>query len=141
MKRRRFLFIAAAAAFSGAARAENTTWQTDMLGGTVRVDLRGPRCLAQDIAGRIGSTIAEVEAAASLFKTSSALSRLNAACHLDDPPPALLDLLRLANHVHQATAGRFDPTVHRSGVRLPRGATPPKRRPRSVGSGCASGRP
>ncbi|MGJ7043056.1 thiamine biosynthesis lipoprotein [Shinella sp. BE166] len=111
MKRRRFLFIAAAAAFSGAARAENTTWQADMLGGTVRVDLRGPRCLAQGIAGRIGSTIAEVEAAASLFNANSALNRLNALGHLEDPPPALLDLLRLANHVHRATAGRFDPTV------------------------------
>jgi thiamine biosynthesis lipoprotein len=111
MKRRRFLFIAAAAAFSGAASAENTTWQADMLGGTVRVDLRDPHGLAQDVVGRIGRTIAEVEAAASLFKTGSALSRLNAAGHLDDPPPALLDLLRLANHVHQATAGRFDPTV------------------------------
>jgi thiamine biosynthesis lipoprotein len=111
MKRRRFLFIAAAAAFSGAARAETMTWQADMLGGTVSVDLRGHRGLAQDIVGRIGSTIAEIEAAASLFKTGSALSRLNAAGHLDDPPPALLDLLRLANHVHQATAGGFDPTV------------------------------
>ncbi len=111
MKRRRFLFIAAAAAFSGTARAENTTWQADMLGGTVRVDLRGPHGLAQDVVGRIGRTIAEVETAASLFKTSSALSRLNAAGHLDDPPPALLDLLRLADHVHQATASRFDPTV------------------------------
>jgi FAD:protein FMN transferase len=110
MRRRRFLFIAAAAAFSGAARAE-TTWQADMLGGSVRVDLRGPRGLAQDIVGRIGSTIAEVEAAASLFKISSALSRLNAVGHLDDPPPALLDLLHLANQVHEATASRFDPTV------------------------------
>lgn len=111
MKRRRFLFIAAAAGFSGAARAEKTTWQADMLGGTLGVDLRGPRGLAQDTLGRIGSTIAEIEAAASLFKTDSALSKLNATSHLNDPPPALLDLLHLANHVHQATSGRFDPTV------------------------------
>lgn len=111
MKRRRFLFIAAATAFSGAARADVTTWQADMLGGTVRVDLRGPRGLARNVIERIGSTIAEVEAAASLFKSDSALSRLNAAGRLDDPPPALHTLLRLAGHVHQATAGRFDPTV------------------------------
>lgn len=111
MKRRRFLFIAAAAAFPRAAAADRTTWQADMFGGTVAVDLRGPRGLAQDVVGRIGSTIAEIEAAASLFAAGSALRRLNAAGHLHDPPPALLDLLHLANHVHQATAGRFDPTV------------------------------
>lgn len=111
MKRRRFLFIAAAAVLAGAARAEVTTWQADMLGGTVRVDLRGPRDLSKDVAHRIGTTIAEVEAAASLFKPGSALSRLNAAGHLDDPPRALLDLLHLSDHLHKATAGRFDPTV------------------------------
>ncbi|MCF3639621.1 FAD:protein FMN transferase [Rhizobium sp. TRM95111] len=111
MKRRRFLFIAAAAAFSGTARAEVTAWQSDMLGGTVRVDMRGPQGLAQNVAVRIRSTIAEVEAAASLFKTRSTLGRLNAEGYLDDPPSALRDLLRLAGHVHQATDGRFDPTV------------------------------
>lgn len=111
MNRRRFLFIAAAAVFSGAARAEITTWQADMLGGTVRVDLRGPRGLAQDVAGRIGAAITEVEAAASLFRSHSALSRLNATGRLDDPPPALLDLLRLSGHIHGVTDGRFDPTV------------------------------
>ncbi|AOF94034.1 FAD:protein FMN transferase [Sinorhizobium sp. RAC02] len=111
MKRRRFLFIAAAAAFPGAARAAVTTWQADMFGGTVRVDLRGPHGLAQTVSEKIGDTIAEIEAAASLFKTGSALNRLNAAGHLDDPPPALLDLLRLSGEMHKATGGRFDPTV------------------------------
>lgn len=111
MNRRRFLFIAAAAVLSGTARAEVMTWQADMLGGTVRVDLRGPRGLAQSVAGPIGDTIAEVEKAASLFKPDSALNRLNAAGYLDDPPPALLDLVSLASQVHRATGGRFDPTI------------------------------
>ncbi len=111
MNRRRFLFIAAAAAFSGIAKAEVTTWQADMLGGTVRVDLRGPRGLAQTVAGMISATLMEVEAAASLFKTDSAINRLNAMGRLDDVPPVLSDLLRLSGQVHQATGGRFDPTV------------------------------
>lgn len=111
MNRRRFLFIAAAAAVSRIARAEVTTWQADMLGGTVRVDLRGPRGLAHTVAGMIGATLGEVEAAASLFKTGSAINRLNATGRLDDVPPILSDLLRLAGHVHRATGGRFDPTV------------------------------
>lgn len=111
MKRRRFLFIAAAAALSGGARAEVTTWQADMLGGTMRVDLRGPRGLSKELIHKIGATIVEVEAAASLFETGSAVSRLNATGHLADPPPALIDLLHLAGHLHRATAGLFDPTV------------------------------
>ena len=111
MNRRRFLFIAAAVAFPGPARAEVTTWQADMLGGTVRVDLRGPRGLSRHVADLIGTTIAEVEAAASLFKPDSALNRLNAIGHLDSAPQALFDLLRLADQVHQATGGRFDPSV------------------------------
>lgn len=111
MKRRRFLFIAAAVAFSGAARASITTWQADMFGGTVRVDLRGPRGLAQTVSQGIADTIAEIETAASLFRTGSALNRLNATGRLDDPPPALLDLLHLAGQVHGLTGGRFDPTV------------------------------
>lgn len=112
MNRRRFLLITAAAAtFSSSARAGITRWQADMLGGTVRVDLRGPRDLAQDVARQIGIAIAEVEAAASLFRPDSALSRLNATGQLNDPPPALLDLLRLAGEMHAMTDGLFDPTV------------------------------
>lgn len=111
MNRRRFLSIAAAAAFSGSARAEVTTWQADMLGGSVRVDLRGPRALSRTVVARIGATIAEIEAAVSLFKADSALCRLNAAGRLDDVPPSLRDLLRLSGEVHHATGGRFDPTV------------------------------
>ncbi|NKB84131.1 FAD:protein FMN transferase [Ochrobactrum grignonense] len=87
MNRRRFLLITAAAAtFSSSARAGITRWQADMLGGTVRVDLRGPRDLAQDVARQIGIAITEVEAAASLFRPDSALSRLNATGQLNDPP-------------------------------------------------------
>lgn len=111
MKRRRFLFIAAAAAFGCPARAEITTWQADMLGGTVRIDLRGPRALSADVVRNVGATIAEVETAASMFKPASALSRLNAAGRLDEPPAALLDLCSLADDLYCRTDGRFDPTV------------------------------
>lgn len=111
MNRRRFLFITAATAFSGSARADVTTWQADMLGGTVRVDLRGPRGLSEETTRRIGAAIAEVETAASLFNPDSALCRLNAAGYLNGPPPALLALFHLADRLHKATGGLFDPTV------------------------------
>lgn len=111
MRRRRFLTISAAALCATPLRAEVTQWQAEALGGTLRVDLRGPRALGAETVAQIGAAIAEVEAAASLFHAASALSRLNAAGRLDDPPPALCDLLALAGRVHAATQGRFDPTV------------------------------
>lgn len=111
MNRRRFLVIAAAVTFQNSARAEVTSWQADMLGGVVRVDLRGPRGLSQSVAEAIGTRIAEIEETASLFKPGSAISHLNTLGHLDNPPAALLELLRLAAFVHEATGGRFDPTV------------------------------
>ncbi|MFC3166258.1 FAD:protein FMN transferase [Ciceribacter thiooxidans] len=111
MNRRRFLLIAAAMTVQNAARAEVTSWQAEMLGGLVRVDLRGPRGLSRYVAESIGTTIAEIEATASLFKPTSAISHLNTLGHLDNPPAALLELLHLAAYVHEATGGRFDPTV------------------------------
>ncbi len=111
MRRRRFLAISAAALCASPLRAEVTQWQAEALGGTLRVDLRGPRGLGAEIAAQIGAAIAEVEAAASLFRADSALPRLNAVGRLDDPPLALRDLLVLAGRVHAATQGQFDPTV------------------------------
>ncbi|MFB2550511.1 FAD:protein FMN transferase [Ensifer soli] len=111
MRRRRFLAICATVPIAGAARASVTRWQAEALGGLVSVDLRGPRPLADEVGAAIAATIAEIEAAASLFRADSALSRLNAAGRLDDPPTALVDLLHLGDRVHRDTGGRFDPTV------------------------------
>lgn len=111
MKRRRFLMIAAALAMSRPGRAEVTRWHAEALGGTVQIDLRGPRPLAQETIRAIGDVIEEVEAAASLFRASSALSRLNAEGQFLDPPRALVDLLHLSNRMFAMTGGRFDPTV------------------------------
>lgn len=110
MNRRRFLTITAAA-WAAPASAGVTTWQSTALGGTLRLDLRGPRALSADLATGIAATIEEVEAAASLFRPESALSQLNATGRLDDPPPALRDLLALADDMHRLTGGLFDPTV------------------------------
>lgn len=111
MKRRRFLMIAATLAMARQARAERTVWQADALGGKVSVDLQGTRALAADTIRTIAAIIEEVEAAASLFRADSAVSRLNTAGRLDGPPPALLDLMALSDRLHRETAGAFDPTV------------------------------
>ncbi len=111
MNRRRFLAISAASLVASRAGAEVATWQSDALGGTLRVDLHGPRELAQETAAGIAAVIEEVEAAASLFRADSALSRLNAGGTLVDPPLALRDMLALSGYLHHLTRGLFDPTV------------------------------
>jgi thiamine biosynthesis lipoprotein len=52
-----------------------------------------------------------VEAAASLFRPDSALSRLNRDGTLDAPDPHLLTLVRFALALAAETEGAFDPTV------------------------------
>lgn len=47
----------------------------------------------------------------SLFRSDSALSRLNADGRLDDPPQAPRDMLALSDALHRQTEGLFDPTV------------------------------
>jgi thiamine biosynthesis lipoprotein len=111
MKRRRFLMIAAAALATSRAQAALTTWQAAALGGTVRVDLRGPRDLSKSVATEIAKVIEEVESAASLFRSDSAISKLNAEGRLAEPPRALVDLLTLADEMHRLTDGTFDATV------------------------------
>ncbi|AWN40910.1 FAD:protein FMN transferase [Methylobacterium durans] len=55
--------------------------------------------------------IRAVEAAASLFRADSALSRLNRDGVLQRPDPLLLALLRFALDLAAETGGAFDPTV------------------------------
>lgn len=52
-----------------------------------------------------------VEAAGSLFRADSALSRLNREGRLDAPPADLVTLLRFALDLAERTDGAFDPTV------------------------------
>ena len=112
MKRRRFLALSAAAlALPPVADAHSTSWQSQALGGQLRVDLRGGEGMNQRILSAIAAIIAEVEAAASLFRPDSALVRLNETGGLADPPPVLQDLLGLSDRLHAVTGGLFDPTV------------------------------
>lgn len=126
MKRRRFLTISAAmlAAATPPARAERMVWQSQAFGGTVSVDLRGPRAANADLTRRIGAIIAEVEAAANLFSPTSALSQLNDTGALRDPPRALRDLMQQADRLHRLTQGLFDPTVQPLWQALARGEDP-----------------
>jgi thiamine biosynthesis lipoprotein len=112
MHRRRFLAIAAGAAAVAAARptdAHPYRWRGIALGADASITLdhpEAPRLVADALA-----EIARLEAIFSLYRTDSALMRLNAAGHLVGPPQELLELLSLCAAMHAATDGMFDPSI------------------------------
>lgn len=112
LNRRRFILIGSAAALAaGGARAAVPVreWRGIALGAEARLILAHP-----DADRMIAAALAELsrlEAIFSLYRTDSALARLNATGRLDLPPSELLEVLSLAGLVHEATGGLFDPTV------------------------------
>ncbi|MGJ5619813.1 FAD:protein FMN transferase [Sulfitobacter sp. MF3-043] len=109
--RRRFLAISAAAiALPGQGRAQPVyTWQGVALGARATLRLAHPD--ARRISARVTAEISRLEDVFSLFRNNSALAQLNSAGVLHAPPFELLECLSLAGAVHEATGGRFDPTV------------------------------
>jgi FAD:protein FMN transferase len=109
--RRRFLAISAAAfALPAAANAQQVyTWSGMALGA--RATIRLAHADAPAITARATAEIERLEDVFSLYRSDSALSRLNQNGVLDAPPFELLECLSLAGAVHQATGGLFDPTV------------------------------
>ncbi len=121
MRRRRFLQLAASAALvPGPARAE-VVWQGTALGADCRLSLRGDRAEAERTLAAVPPLLAAIEADFSLFRPDSALSRLNATGRLDAPSAAFSAVMALADRVHTATAGAFDPSVQALWQRLARG--------------------
>lgn len=57
------------------------------------------------------ATLRRIERVMSLFDPDSAVSALNRDGHLDDPPPALVHVLKQARLVSSASSGAFDVTV------------------------------
>ena len=55
--------------------------------------------------------IARLESIFSLFEPDSPLRQLNRDGRLKDPPPEMVEALRICGHVHQLTGGAFDPSV------------------------------
>ena len=112
ISRRRVLTILAAATAMPAtamAKAEIHTWQGRALGARATLRLAHPDAAA--ISARVASEIDRLEDVFSLFRTESALSRLNRQGSLEAPPVDLLQCLSLADRVNDATEGRFDPTI------------------------------
>jgi len=111
LSRRRFLTISAAA-LSCSRSAQATPlhrWQGIALGARATITLNHPE--AERITETARAEIERLEQVFSLYRSTSALSQLNASGHLDAPPFELLDCLSIAATAHRATDGLFDPTV------------------------------
>lgn len=102
MRRRRVLGILAAAALARPATAQD--WRGTAFGADVALHVQGEAPMAEILA-----EIAAIEATFSLFADSE-LGRLNAAGAVV-PSPRMRTVLGIAQRVHRATAGCFDPTV------------------------------
>lgn len=111
LSRRRFLTISAAAlTCAGPGHASSLyRWQGSALGARATITLTHPE--AARITESARAEIERLEQIFSLYRRTSALSLLNAACYLEAPPFELLDCLTLASVAYRATAGLFDPTV------------------------------
>lgn len=112
LTRRRFLTVSAALALAPSARAGASsvyTWTGIALGA--RATIRIAHADAPAICARAASEIARLEDVFSLYRTDSALMRLNHAGRLTAPPAELLECLALAGVAHRATDTVFDPTV------------------------------
>lgn len=115
LTRRRFIAVAAAAAGASLlpGRAEPALrWRGTALGAEASLTLAGiDRNRAVAAARRVEREIARLESVFSLYRSDSALVRLNRDGRLAAPPPELLAVLTLCDAIHDATGGAFDPTV------------------------------
>lgn len=110
--RRRFLSIVAGAgalALPGTTAAKTVRWQGTALGAPASITIA-------DIAGtalvtRVITEIDRLENVFSLFRSQSALVKLNRDGRLDLPPLELTAVLSLCDSIHRRTGGAFDPTV------------------------------
>ena len=113
LSRRRFISIAASAiaspAFAGATRAK---WRGTALGAgaSMRLEGIGPAA-ALPLFAAVEAEIRRLEAVFSLFQEGSSLCDLNRTGVLIAPPPELLAVLSLSDHLHEVTSGAFDPTI------------------------------
>ncbi|MFB2530635.1 FAD:protein FMN transferase [Paracoccus sp. p4-l81] len=115
MNRRRFLTVTAGLGLLPALRGAwaappaTTVWRGTALGSGAVIAMVHPE--AERMIAIARAEIDRLEGIFSLYRADSALARLNRDGRLDAPPFELLECLGLCGAVHQASGGRFDPTV------------------------------
>ncbi|WP_194269309.1 FAD:protein FMN transferase [Tritonibacter litoralis] len=121
ISRRRFLSLSAAS-MATPAWATPTRWHGFALGAEVTLTIHADPDQAAAAISVAKSTLAEGEALFSLYNPQSDLTRLNRTTQLHQPDPLFLHMLDIADHVHGATDGCFDPTVQPLWQALAQGA-------------------
>jgi FAD:protein FMN transferase len=118
LSRRRFIAITASAAGAGLVGGPVATagapyrWRGIALGAESEILLYHPdRHIAETAIGDALDEVSRLEAVFSLYRSDSALSRLNRQGRLTAPAPELVDLLLRARAFGDATDGAFDVTV------------------------------
>lgn len=111
--RRRFLAITATLGLAaGPAAAQPTTrWRGLALGAEAEITLLGPKRAAGLALRAAKQSLRDLERLFSLYDPESDLVRLNRSGRLDAPAADFISLLRLADEIHSATGGLFDPTI------------------------------
>lgn len=116
LSRRRFISITAACVLgtrhAAASETEGARWQGVALGAHADLRLVGLRSReAESLLVAARAEIERLEQHFSLYRSDSALVRLNAAGRLDEPGPDMLELCSLVSTIHRASAGVFDPSI------------------------------
>lgn len=113
LTRRRLITISAAFALlpavTRAAPQGLKLWTGHALGARASIRIDHPD--AEAVVARVLAEINRLEGILSLYRTDSALERLNRQGFLTEPPFELLECLSIASAVNNASGGRFDPTV------------------------------
>ena len=120
--RRRFIGITAALSASTllprtllaatAPKIEPVMWRGVALGADAELRLYHPnRAVAESLIQKSLAEVARLEKIFSVYQNDSQLSHLNRSGSLNAPSGDLLSVLSLADNVHRATNGAFDPTV------------------------------
>jgi thiamine biosynthesis lipoprotein len=110
LSRRRFIAISAALFATGPVHAAPVRrWTGVALGARASITLSHPE--ADRVVAAARDEIARLESVFSLYRADSALSQLNRDGSLEAPPLELVECLGIADAVHAATRGAFDPTV------------------------------
>lgn len=115
LTRRRFVAISiglAATVGTVSADAKPVAWHGIALGAEAKLQIHGvSRAEGQRLISMARAEIERLENIFSIYRSESAISRLNQNGLLMSPPAELLELLSLAKSIHAATSGRFDPTI------------------------------
>jgi FAD:protein FMN transferase len=110
MNRRRFLTLSAAALLAPQALQASATWQGIALGADAEIQLTGPQARIDRAFAAIPALLDSIEDDFSLYRPTSALSRLNQTGSLS-PSPRFARLCQICSDLHRLTEGVFDPSV------------------------------